>query len=100
MDDGARWRQGSGLKKPHWDSEIRMLGMGPDRLAWGHAFGMVGVSDRDPRSFSLTVYAGPSRLWTHTRHENPAAAGALGGGPTFELVGQNVITMITQDVGS
>jgi hypothetical protein len=31
--------------------------MGPDRLAWGHAFGMVGVSDRDPRSFSLTVYA-------------------------------------------
>jgi hypothetical protein len=33
------------------------------------------------------------------RHENPAAPGALGGGPTFELVGQNLTTMIAQKRG-
>ena len=67
---------------------FRSLSVGARVSKWG--------SDQDPR-FLLTLQ---HHAWAHATHKNPAAAGALGGGPTFDVVGQNRTTIVAQNIGS
>ena len=70
------------FKKPRCDSEIRMLGRGPDHSV-GARFrdGEVAIGTRAP------VHAECAFGRTQP-HENPAAAGAPGGGSPNGMVGR------------